>query len=160
LAFWAAAFMAFVPRVVQMTAMFQPSTMALFLCALALWLCVRTFRDRAYALPLGIALGAAQLVLAATLWTVAAVFVALAVGRRWRELVLVVALAVVIPLPWYVHQQLTYSGLAPFPRPATAPARQGGTLTGKVKPLYDRRPAVFYYALGLPEVFTRPYRQN
>src|SRR5262249_10768785 len=116
LALIAAAFMALVPRVVEMEAMFQPSTMALFFATLGIWLCVRTFRDRRYALALGIALGAAQLVIAATLWTVAAAFVALAVGRRWRELLLVVALAVVIPLPWYVHQQLTYSGLAPFPR--------------------------------------------
>ena len=160
LAFAAAAFVALLPRTVQMATMFQPELMALFVCTLALWLCVRSFADRRYTIALGIALGAAQLVMAATLWTVAAVFIALAVGRRWRQLLVVLVLAIVIPLPWYVHEQLTYSGLAPFPRPPTPSARAGHVESGKAKPLWDRRPARFYYGLGLPEVLTHPYRPS
>jgi 4-amino-4-deoxy-L-arabinose transferase-like glycosyltransferase len=160
LAIAAAAFVAFLPRTVEMAAMFQPETMATFFCTLALWLGVRTFADRRYAVALGVALGVAQLVIAASLWTVAAVAVALALGRRWRELGVALALAIVIPLPWYVHQQLTYSGLAPFPRPATRITNQGGTVSGNAGPLWDRRPAAFYYDLGLPDVLTNPYRQK
>src|SRR5207237_8465066 len=90
----AAAFVAFVPVTVRLEAMFQPATAALFLSTLALWLCVRTFADRRYAIGAGIALGVAQLVLASTLWTVVAVAVALAAGRRWRVLAVALALAV------------------------------------------------------------------
>src|SRR5207247_10224000 len=111
------AFLARVPVDARSAAMFHPAMAALFLCTLALWFCVRTFVDRRYAFGLGVALGVAQLVLAASLWTVVAASAALALGRRWRELAVAMALAVVIPLPWYVHQQTTSSGLAPFPRP-------------------------------------------
>ena len=156
----AAAFVALVPVDVRSAAMFHPAMAALFFCTLALWLCVRTFADRRYALGLGVALGVAQLVLAAALWTVVAVAVALALGRRWRAFAVAIALAVVIPLPWYVHQQTTYAGLAPFPRPATPQARAGGTETGKPKPLYERRPARFYVDPGLPDVVTHPYRPH
>jgi hypothetical protein len=156
----AAAFVAFVPVDVRSAAMFHPAMAALFFCTLALWLCVRTFADRRYALGLGVALGVAQLVLAAALWTVVAVAAALALGRRWRALAITIALAVVIPLPWYVHQQTTYSGLAPFPRPATPEARSGGVQSGKAKPLYERRPARFYVDPGVPDVVTHPYRPH
>jgi hypothetical protein len=156
----AAAFVALVPVDVRSAAMFQPAMAALFFCTLALWLCLRTFADRRYALGLGIVLGVAQLVLAASLWTVVAVAGALAFGRRWRALAITIALAVVIPLPWYVHQQTTYSGLAPFPRPATPQARSGGVQSGKPKPLYERRPARFYVDPGIPDVVTHPYRPH
>ncbi len=79
LAIGAAAFVAFLPVVVRDEAMFHPEMMSLFLCALALWLGVRTLADRRYAVPLGIALGAAQLVRAFSLWTV---FVVLRCTRR------------------------------------------------------------------------------
>ena len=154
----AAAFVAFVPVAVRLEAMFQPATAALFLSTLALWLCVRTFDYRRYAVGLGIALGVAQLVLPAALWAVAAVAIALAVGRRWRALAVTLALAILIPLPWYVHQQTTYSGLAPFPRPPTPQARTGGVESGKPKPIYDRRPLRFYVDPGVPDVVTHPYR--
>jgi hypothetical protein len=156
----AAAFVALVPVAVRDEAMFQPATAALFCSTLALWLCVRTFADPSAAVALGAALGVAQLVLAATLWTVAVAVVALALGRRWRELVVALLLAVVIPLPWYVHQQTTYSGLAPFPRPPTPAARVGNTETGKPKPRYERRPARFYFDPGIPDVVARPYRPH
>jgi hypothetical protein len=156
----AAAFVALVPVDVRSAAMFHPAMAALFLCTLALWLCLRAFADRRYAVALGIALGVAQLVLAASLWAVVAVTAALALGRRWRALAVAIALAVVIPLPWYVHQQTTYSGLAPFPRPPTPQARSGGTETGKPKPLYSRRPARFYVDPGIPDVLADPYRPH
>jgi hypothetical protein len=156
----AAAFVAFAPVAVRLEAMFQPATAALFASTLAAWLCVRTFAHRRYAVPLGIALGLAQLVLAAALWAVVAVLAALALGRRWRALAVTLALAVLIPLPWYVHQQTTYSGLAPFPRPPTPQARHGGTESGKPKPFYERRPARFYVDPGVPDVVTHPYRPH
>jgi len=156
----AAAFVAFVPVTVRLEAMFQPETAVLFFCTLAAWLCVRTFADMRYAIGLGIALHAPQLVHPASLWAVAAAAVALALGRRWRSLAVALALAVVIPLPWYVHQQTTYSGLAPFPRPPTPQARQGGAEHGKPKPIYDRRPFRFYVDPGIPDVVTHPYRPH
>lgn len=158
----AAAFVALLPVDVRSAAMFHPAMAALFFCSLALWLSVRTFSDRryAFALALGVALGVAQLVLAAALWTVVAVAAALALGSRWRALAVTIALAVVIPLPWYIHQQTTYSGLAPFPRPPTPEARAGGTEAGKPKPLYSRRPARFYVDPGIPDVVTHPYRPH
>jgi len=154
----AAAFVALLPVAVRDEAMFQPATAALFFSTLGLWLCVRTFADPRLAIPLGIVLGLAQLVLVASLWTVAVAVVALAAGRRWRELVVALVLAVVIPLPWYVHQQTTYSGFAPFPRPPTPSARVGNTEAGKPKPVWDRRPLRFYFDPGIPAVFTHPYR--
>jgi Dolichyl-phosphate-mannose-protein mannosyltransferase len=156
----AAAFVALLPVDVRSAAMFHPAMAALFFCTLALSFCLRTFADRRYAFGLGIALGVAQLVLAASLWTVVAVAAALALGRRWRALAVTIALAVVIPLPWYIHQQTTYSGLAPFPRPPTPQARSGGTATGKPKPIYSRRPARFYVDPGIPDVVTHPYRPH
>jgi Dolichyl-phosphate-mannose-protein mannosyltransferase len=156
----AAAFVALVPVDVRSAAMFQPGMAALFFCTLALWLSVRTLADRRYAIALGAALGVAQLVLAASLLTVVAVAAALTLGRRWRALAVTITLAVVIPLPWYVHQQTTYSGLAPFPRPPTPQARSGGTETGKPKPIYSRRPARFYVDPGIPDVVTHPYRPH
>ena len=156
----AAAFVAFVPVAVRLEAMFQPSTAVLFLSTLALWLCARTFAYRRYAVGLGVVLGLAQLVMAAALWAVVAVVVALAAGRRWRALAVTLALAILIPLPWYVHEQTTYSGLAPFPRPPTPQARKGSVESGKPKPVYERRPLRFYVDPAVPDVLTHPYRPH
>ncbi len=49
----AAAFVAFLPVVVETSAMFHPEPMSLFLTSLALWLCVRTFANPRYAWALG-----------------------------------------------------------------------------------------------------------
>jgi hypothetical protein len=149
LAIGAAAFVAFVPVTVRTEAMFHPETMSLFLCALALWLGVRTFTDRRYAVPLGVALGAAQLVRAFSLWTVFVVLLALAVGRRWRELAIVIVLAAAIPAPWYIHQRIVYGGSPAFNRPCTV-----------CKPLLERRPVRFYVDPGLPDVVTHPYKPH
>ena len=78
----AAAFVAFLPVVVETTAMFHPEPLSLLLSTLALYLCVRVFADPRYAWALGITLGAAQLVRAWALATVAAVAVALLAGRQ------------------------------------------------------------------------------
>ncbi len=140
----AAAFIAFLPVVVEAGAMFHPEPMSLFLTALALWLCVRTFANPRYAWALGVTLGAAQLVRAWALATLAAVALALLLARRWRALAIVCVLAVAIPAPWYLHQRTTYGGQPQFPQPA-----QGTHL-----------PAGFYYGLGLPTAITAPYREN
>ena len=116
----AAAFVAFLPVVVETGAMFHPEPMSLFLTALALWLCVRTFSNPRYAWALGATLGAAQLVRAWALATVAAVVLALLVARRWRELAVVCVLAVAIPGP-VVHPSA--HGLR---RPAAVPAAGAG----------------------------------
>jgi len=148
IAIGAAAFVALVPVVVRSAAMFHPEMMSLFLCTLALWFCVRTHADRRYAFALGAALGAAQLVRAFSLWTVAAVVVALVVGRRFRELAVTVVLAGAIAAPWYVHQRLEYGGSPVFNRPTVS------------KPFYERRPARFYVDPGIPDVLTHPYRPH
>ena len=145
----AAAFVAFLPVAVETEAMFHPETMSLFFSTLALWLCVRTFADPRYAWGLGAALGAAQLVRAWALWTVAAVAIALVAGRRWRPLAIMLALAVLIPAPWYIHQRLKYGGQPQFPQPSTSS-----------KPLLHRRPLSFYVDPGLPNVIVKPYRPH
>jgi hypothetical protein len=148
LAVAAAAFVAFVPVTVKAEAMFHPEMLSLFLCTLALWLAARTFADARYAPALGVALGAAQLVRAFALWAVAATAIALFVGRRWREVAVVLVLAAAIPAPWYIHQRIEYGGSPVFNRPTTD------------APLYERRPWRFYLDPGVPEVITRPYRTS
>ena len=149
IALGAAAFVALLPVAVETEAMFHPETMSLFFSTLALWLCVRTFADPRYGWALGAALGAAQLVRAWALWTVAAAAIALFAGRRWRELAIVVVLAALIPSPWYIHQRLKYGGQPQFPQPVTSS-----------KPLLERRPVSFYVDPGVPEVITSPYRPH
>ncbi len=148
LALGAAAFVAFVPVTVKAAAMFHPETMSLFFSTLALWLCVRTFADARYAWALGVALGAAQLVRAFSLWTVAAVVIALLLGHRWRQVAIVVVLAALIPAPWYAHEVDRYGTPLVFNRSAPA------------TPLLDRRPARFFVDPGLPDAVTKPYRPH
>jgi len=157
IALGAAGFVALLPVAVESEAMFHPETLSLFLSTLSLWLCIRTFADPRYAVALGVALGAAQLVRAFALWTVGAVLLALLVGRRFGVLVPVVVLAALIPAPWYVHQALTYGGQPTFPQPTTS---QGRSASGKPKPLYERRPLAFYVDTGLPDVLSAPYRPH
>jgi hypothetical protein len=157
LALAAAAFVAFLPASVKAEAMFHPEMLSLAACTLALWLCARTFRDHRYAPALGVALGLAQLTRAFALWTVFVVLVALAAGRRWRELAVALVLAAAVPAPWYVHQAVEYRGNPVFPRPATQLAH---TASGTVKPLWARRPARFYLDPGLPAVVSTPYQEH
>lgn len=148
LAIGAAAFAALFPATVKAAAMFHPEMMSLFLCTLALWTSVRSFADRRYVLALGAVLGAAQLTRAFAVWTVLAVAIAFVVARRWRELAVVLAIAALIPLPWYLHQRLTYDRWQVFNRPVPT------------KPIYERRPVDFYVDPGVPAVVTAPYRPH
>jgi hypothetical protein len=157
IAIGAAAFVALVPVTVKTETMFHPETLSLLTCTFALWLSVRTFANPRYAYPLGVALGLAQLVRLQSLWTVVCVAVALAVGRRRRELATVLVLAALIPAPWYLHQAITYHGDPLFPRPATKLARNDA---GKPKPIWERRPWRFYVDPGLPTVISRPYQPH
>ena len=140
----AAAFVAFLPVVVETEAMFHPEPMSLFLSTFALWLCVRTFSRPGYAWALGAVLGLAQLVRAFALWTVGAVVLSLIAGRRWRELAAVCVLAIAIPAPWYIHQATAYGGQPEFPQPAQA----------------THLPAAFFFRPGIPSVFSAPYRPH
>ena len=128
--------------------MFHPETMSLFLCTLALWFCVRTFADRRYAVALGVALGLAQLVRAFTLWTLVATAIALAAGRRFRELAIAVVLAAVIAAPWY-----SING-------SSTAARRSSTGRRCRSRCSKRRPVRFYVDPGIPAVVTHPYRPH
>jgi hypothetical protein len=159
LALGAAGFVGLLPVSVRTSAMFHPDPFLLFLAPLALWLAARTFRDRRYAAALGVVLGVAQLVRASGLWTVVAVVIALAVGRRFRELVIVLAVALLVPLPWYVHQEVQYGGNPIFPRPPTT-IEQGHTTSGSSTFILARRPVGFYVDPGLPDAVTDPVRPH
>jgi Dolichyl-phosphate-mannose-protein mannosyltransferase len=145
IALGAAAFVALLPVTVETEAMFHPETMSLFFSTLAIWLCIRVFADARYAWALGAALGAAQLVRAWALWTVAAAAIALFAGRRWQQLGIVLVLAALIPAPWYIHQRVKYGGQPEFPQPVVAAQQFGPS---------------FYLDPGLPSVITRPYRPH
>ncbi len=144
----AAGFIALFPLAVKDEAMFHPETLSLCLTTIALLLCVRTFSDARRAWLLGVTLGLAQLVRAPALWAVAACVLALAVGRRFKEAVIVVVIAGVIAAPWYIHQYGTYGGSPVFNRPTVQ------------KPLFERRPAAFYVDPGIPAVVSAPYKRH
>ena len=153
-------FFALVPVLAKTTAMFHPEPLSMFLSTLALLLAARMLVRRRYTLAagaaLGLALGAAQLVRAFSLWTFAAVLLALGVAaladRAARRQVLAaagiaVAVTALVAGPWYLRQALHYTNPV-FDRPTVA------------EPLWQRRPASFYVDFGLPELFSRPYRPS
>jgi hypothetical protein len=153
----AAAFAALCPVNVRTAAMFHPEPLALLLSTAALVLLAWLVRGRTLspgrAALVGLALGAAQLVRAWTLVTVAVVLLTLVLvaaldrsrrGEWLRALVVVAALAVAVPAPWYVHQTLRYDNPV-FDRPQPD------------EPLYSRRPLVFYVSAALPRPLTRPW---
>lgn len=147
----ALAFFCFLPVVLRVGAMFHPEPLSMLLTGVALLLAARMLRGRDYrwelAVATGVALGLGQLVRAFSLWTFAAVVIAFAVARAWRPLVVVVLAAGIVAAPWYIRQAIKY-GDPVFDRPTRHEA------------LWDRRPARFYVGLGLPEVFTDPFRPN
>ena len=147
----ALAFFCFLPVVLRVGAMFHPEPLSMLLTAVALLLAARMLRGRDYrwqlAAATGVALGLGQLVRAFSLWTFAAVVIACAVARAWRPLIVVVLAAGIVAAPWYIRQAIKY-GDPVFDRPTRHEA------------LWDRRPARFYVGLGLPEVFTDPFRPN
>jgi hypothetical protein len=149
------------PWVPKAAAMFHPEPLDLFLCTVALLGATRMLVRRRFELRtaafVGLMLGAAQLVRAFSLWTVAVVlfgFVAAVLLRpglpRERRAALkagavLLGVALLVPLPWYVRQATTFGD------PVFAPA-------APERPLWERRPASFYVDPALPEVLTAPHR--
>ena len=147
----ALAFFCFLPVVLRVGAMFHPEPLSMLLTAVALLLAARMLGRRDYrwtlAATTGVALGLGQLVRAFSLWTLAAVVLALVAARAWRPLGIVVLATAVVASPWYIRQTIKY-GDPVFDRPTPHEA------------IWDRRPAKFYVGLGLPEVFTAPMRPH
>jgi hypothetical protein len=91
-----------------------------------------------------------------SLWTLAVVVLAFGAalwaraGERralLRTLAVALATCAVVAGPWYGYRAVNYSN-AIFDRPHVD------------KPLWERRPASFYVDPGLPDVFSKPYRQH
>jgi hypothetical protein len=147
----ALAFFCFLPVVLRVGAMFHPEPLSMLLTAVALLLAARMLGRREYrwqlAVATGVALGLGQLVRAFSLWTFAAVVIAVAVARAWRPLVLVVVATAVVAGPWYIRQAIKY-GNPVFDRPT------------QHRPVWERRHARFYVGLGLPQVFSDPIRPH
>lgn len=148
---FALGFFCFLPVVLRVGAMFHPEPLSMLLTAVALLLAARMLGRRDYrwqlAVATGVALGLGQLVRAFSLWTFAAVVLALVVARAWRPLAVVVVATAVVASPWYIRQAIKY-GDPVFDRPTRQEA------------IWERRPARFYFGLGLPEVFTEPVRPH
>ena len=147
----ALAYFCFLPVLLRVGAMFHPEPLSMLLTAVALLLAARMLRRRDHrwqlALATGVALGLGQLVRAFSLWTFAAIVIALAVARAWRPLGVVVVATAVVASPWYIRQAIKY-GNPVFDRPTPHQA------------IWNRRPARFYVGLGLPDVFTDPFRPS
>ena len=138
--------------------MFHPQPLAMLLSLLALtttaWMVARRdYRLRLWA-ALALSLAGAQLVRSVSIWVVGVVLVTLVAAaiaqrehrRRIGSALALCALAIVLlPLPWYLHNQST-GGNAVFGR--------GMSLVS-----FDSRwPAEFYVDPGLPDVITHPQR--
>jgi hypothetical protein len=145
----ALAYFCFLPVVLRVGAMFHPEPLSMLLTAIALLLAARALRRADHrwqlAAATGVALGLGQLVRAFSLWTFAAVVLAFAVARAWRQLAVLVVATAVVASPWYIRQAIKY-GNPVFDRPTPH------------KAVWDRRPARFYVGLGLPQVLTHPLR--
>ena len=156
---WLAAvgFFVFLPTVLKSGAMFHPEPLGMLLTASALVVLARIVRARDFswwpAALLGVLLGLGQLVRGWSLWMLAVAVMVLAVvalvDRAARRKVLVVlavtvAIAVVVPAPWYVHQATRYSNPV-FNR------SQPDTF------LLARRPISFYVDGRVPDVVERPW---
>ena len=138
--------------------MFHPQPLAMLLSLLALtttaWMVARRdYRLRLWA-ALALSLAGAQLVRSVSIWVVGVVLVTLvaaAIAQREHRRRIVTALAacalaiVLLPLPWYLHNQST-GGNAVFGRGMS------------VLSLDSPWPAEFYVDPGLPDVITHPQR--
>jgi 4-amino-4-deoxy-L-arabinose transferase-like glycosyltransferase len=159
---WLAAvgFYAFFPVVLKTGAMFHPEPLGMLITAGALLVLARMVRNESYswrlAVPLGLLLGAGQLVRAWSLWMVGVAIVVLCVvavtdrSRRKRvlaSLIVVVAVAALVPAPWYVHQATRYSNPV-FDRPQPDEF------------LFARRPLAFYVDARFPDVVSHPWRDR
>jgi hypothetical protein len=156
----AVGYVALSPVLMRTASMFNPEPTDLLVSMVCLYLAARMLVQRRYtwraALGLGVALGCGEMVRQFSLWTLAVVVISFAVAiwarsseRRALATSLAIALAAcaVIALPWYVYRAVHY-GNAVFDRPHST------------KPLWERRPASFYFNPGLPDLFTRPYRPH
>jgi hypothetical protein len=156
---WLAAvgFFAFFPTVLKTGAMFHPEPLGMVITAGALLVLAHMVRARRYswkfAVPLGLLLGAGQLVRAWSLWMVAVatiVLVVAALGDRsvrrsaLGATLIAVALAAIVPAPWYLHQATRYSNPV-FDRPQ------------EDEFLLARRPLAFYVDARFPEVIRHPW---
>jgi hypothetical protein len=160
LQYGALGYFCFLPVALRMSAMFHPEPLSMLVSTIALLLAARILVRRTFrALPaigLGAVLGAGQLVRAFSLWTFASVVIAFGVAALVRyadrrtvltTLGVVVAATAVVASPWYIRQTVHY-GNPVFDRPT------------EDKPVWERRPASFYFGLGLPQVFTDPIRPS
>jgi hypothetical protein len=159
---WLAAvgFYSFFPTAVKTGAMYHPEPLGMLLVAGALLVLARMVRTGRYtwrlAVPLGLLLGAAQLVRAWSLWMVGVAIVVLVVAaltdRSARQRVLgslAVALLVcaLVPAPWYWHQAARYTNPV-FDQPQPSEF------------LLARRPLGFYVDARFPDVISRPWRDR
>jgi len=154
----ALAFFCFLPVVLRVGAMFHPEPLGMLVTAGAMLVLALMVRGEAYswklASCLSVLLGLGQLVRAWSLWMVAVAVVVLATVaildrtvRRsaLRAAAVALALAVIVPLPWYVHQATRYSNPV-FDRP-----QESGFLL-------SRRPLAFYVDAGYPDIVFRPWQ--
>lgn len=184
LRFAAVAFYASCPIVLKTAAMFHPQPLVTFLSTLALvlaaWLlAARTYGTRS-AVALGIVVGAAQLVRSVGIWTFAVIVVVLLTAalvnadeRRqcFRALGIVVAVGILIALPWYAYLQIEYSSPILGRKTPSAASFQPVTPGRWASPLPPFRIFVadsapphkrlwFYVDPGLPDIVTAPYRDG
>lgn len=151
-------FFAFLPVVAKTAAMFHPETLNMLMSTAAVTLATWMLLRRRFALRwlclLGLTLGAGQLVRASSLFTLAAVALALLAAlatpsfRRHmplRRIGLAVAAVALIAVPWYARQIITHKtqpglSISSF---RFSPAQPGGPP---------------FFALSLDDVFNRPVR--
>jgi hypothetical protein len=156
----AAGFVTLSPVFTRTASMINPEPTDLLVSVLCLYLAARIFVGRRYglgaAIGLGVALGAGEMIRQFSLWTLAVVVLAFGAalwaraGERralLRALATALAACIVVAGPWYGYRAANYSN-AIFDRPHVD------------KPLWERRPASFYLDPGLPDVFSKPYRQH
>ena len=151
-------FFAFFPVVLKTGAMFHPEPLGMLITAGALLVLARMLRTGSYslklALCLGLLLGAGQLVRAWSIWMVGVAVVVLAavaiLDRTLRRSALAAGaiallVAVLVPLPWYVHQATRYSNPV-FDRPQ------------EDRFVLLRRPLAFYVDAGYPDIVFHPWQ--
>lgn len=157
---WLAAvgFFTFFPTVLKTGAMFHPEPLGMLITAGALLVLAQMVRRGKYswrlAVPLGLLLGAGQLVRAWSLWMIAVVVLVVCavavIDRSVRRSALValavaVAAAALVPAPWYAHQVTRYSNPV-FDRPQEDAF------------VLARRPLEFYLDARFPDIVFRPWQ--
>ncbi len=182
LRFGAVAFFVCCPIVLKTATMFHPEPLLAFLATLGLVLCARMLQEHRYSLgaaaALGVVVGAGQLVRSAGIWTLGVVCLALLVtaiaraeDRRvvLRTLIVVGALGILLPLPWYLYLGSRYGdpifgrGKTSTGAPTTQDlTRQLAAVPSPAPPETDvadpSQRLWFYVDPGLPNVITAPYR--